>query len=201
MIGDTHMSSNENEPKERRLGPPDRRIGTPDARVDNDEHRIGLSNRRMATYDKNITIVTGHGEYKGTINLNSASVRVDSVGDYFTKSDIAFITAYNAILAGQPGKVALVNIKDAAMIIPHEDMPLPALEVRHDVNVMVKLRFGIGQIAGKTNLLGETRPVDRISDLLNYPGKKWLIVYETSFRGRSIPAAIINFDFISSVEG
>ena len=49
--------------------------------------------------------------------------------------------------------------------------------------------------------MGENRRVDRVSELLNYPGKKWLIVYNAKFKGRSTNVALVNLEFISSAEG
>ena len=46
-----------------------------------------------------------------------------------------------------------------------------------------------------------TQMVDRVSDLLNYPSKKWLVLYDVNYRGKSLPLALVNMDFISYVVG
>lgn len=201
MSDNLQFLSNENELNERRIGLPERRITMPDGRENKVEQRVGLPDRRVDTNDKIVTIITGSGECKGTINLNSAPLKVDRVSDFFIKSDIAFLTLYDTVLMGQAGKAALLNIKDIAVIIPHDNISPRRPELRQDLDVKVRLKLGIGQINGKINLMGETQQVDRVSDLLNYPGKRWLVVYEACFRGKSLLTTIINLDFISSVEG
>ncbi|MDX9786553.1 MAG: hypothetical protein RBT11_07245 [Desulfobacterales bacterium] len=192
---------NQNPPDERRTGPINRRIGKPDTRENGIENRRGMPDRRTVTNDKNISIITGSGEYKGTINLNSARVMVDRVSDFFIKSEIRFVTLYNTVFIGIPGKVVMVSVKDIAMVIPHEQFVHFNPELRQDTPVTIKLKSSIGQITGKINLWGEAQQTDRVSDLLNLPGKQWLLVYDADFRGRPIQAAIINMDFISIVEG
>ena len=64
----------------------------------------------------------------------------------------------------------------------------------------VNLKYGLGHLVGKMNLWGETQEMDRISDLLNFPGKKWLLLYEASYKGKNLQTAIINLEFISTVE-
>lgn len=200
-MNNNHNLADENSLNERRNGLPTRRVGMPDSRDDGAERRQGLVDRRTATNDKNITIITCSGEYKGTINLNAAPLQVDRISDFFIKSDISFVTLYNSTVQGQKGKVTLVNIQDIAVIIPHDNLIPRVPELRQDVDVNIRMKFGIGQINGNINLMSETRPVDRVSDLLNYPGKKWIVLYEASFRGRSLGAVIINLDYISAVEG
>jgi hypothetical protein len=156
--------------------------------------------KKVATVDKSVTIVTTSGDYQGTINLNLANVHVNRVSDLFVKTDIAFLPLYNAIVMGQRGKEVLINIKDVAVVIPHDEISAPSPALRKDAAVTVKLKYGLGQLTGNVNLWGETQQVDRISDLLNFPDKKWLILYEVSFKGKLMPAAIINLQFISLVE-
>lgn len=186
---------------ERRTGAPTRRIGLPDTRIAAVENRQGPQDRRLDTNDKHITIITTSGEYKGTINLNAARIMVDRVSDFFIKSDFRFVTLYNTVLIGKAGKVAMVNIKDIAMVIPHEQVACCSVELRQDADVIIKLNSGLGQIIGKVNLAGEIQQTDRVSDLLNIPGKQWLLVYDASFKGKPVQAALVNMDFISIVEG
>ncbi len=156
--------------------------------------------KKVATVDKPVTIVTTSGDYQGSINLNLANVHVNRVSDLFVKTDIAFLPLYNAIVMGQRGKEVLINIKDVAVVIPHDEISAPSPALRKDAAVTVKLKYGLGQLTGNVNLWGETQQVDRISDLLNFPDKKWLILYEVSYKGKLMPAAIINLQFISLVE-
>lgn len=199
-MGDNDIS-HQNEIHERRTGPASRRVGLPDTRENAMEDRRGILERRTVTHDKNISLITGSGEYKGTINLNSARTMVDRVTDFFVKSEIRFVTLYNTELIGQPGKVAMVNVKDIAVVIPHEQFLHTNPELRQDADVTVKLKSGMGHITGKVNLLGETRETDRVSDLLNLPDKQWLLVYDAVFKGKPIQAALIHMEFISVVEG
>ena len=154
----------------------------------------------MATVDKFVTIVTSSGDYQGTINLNLSQLPVDRVSDLFVKSDINFLPLYDTVVKGQNGKEILVNVQDIAAVIPHDKIIPPSPELRQDVQITVKLKFGLGQLRGKVNLLGETQQLDRISDLLNFPGKRWLILYETNYKANPIQAAILNLDFISTIE-
>ena len=186
---------------EKRTGPVNRRIGMPDTRVEKIEQRVGLPERRLTTEDMEIALVTGSGEYNGTINLNAAPERIDRTSDFFTKGNSAFITLYNAIRMGQTGKVIFINVKDIAVALPKDGIFPNRPELRKDAPITVKLKYGLGTIKGKVNLLGERRELDRVSDLLNYPGKKWLVVYNAEYRARSTSVALINLEFISSVEG
>ena len=199
-MGDNHFSS-QNELDDRRTGPANRRIGLPDNRENREENRKGPAERRLETNDKDISIITTSGEYKGTINLNAARTMVERVSDFFIKSEFQFVTLYNTVLIGKPDKVALVNIKDIAMIIPHEQFTRCNIELRQDAEVTIKLKSGLGQLTGKVNLAGETQQIDRVSDLLNSQGKRWLLVYDANFKGKPIQAAVVNMDFISIVEG
>ena len=200
-MDDRHSFTNGKQIEEKRSGIPTRRVGLSDDRDDGIERRFGLADRRTATDDKNVTIITCNGEYRGSINLNAASERVDRVSDFFIKSDIAFLTLYNATVKGQTGKVTLLNIKDIAVVIPHDDLFPRVPELRRDVDVNIRLNCNLGQIIGKVNLLSETREVYRVSDLLNYPGKRWLVLYEANLRGRRWGGVIVNLDFVSAVEG
>ena len=199
MLHSKRSSATETEFKDRRNGSTDRRIGVPDRKKINIEHRKGLSDRRMPTNDRDITVVTSGGEYKGTINLNSAPVMVERVSDFFAKSDISFLSLYNTTFMGKSGKTVFLNVNDIAVVIQPDNAVSKRSELRHDAIVTVRLRHGLGQINGKVNLMGETKPVDRDSDLLNYPGKRWLVVFEASFKGMSMLSTIINMDFISMV--
>lgn len=182
---------------ERRIGPLDRRIKKRNKKYP--ERRLGLSDRRIETVDRQILVITGSGEYKGRINLNSAPVRVEHVSNFLIKSDLSFLTLYNTTKNGKLGGVIFINIQDIAVVIPTEDFSPPTPELRKDVDVSVKLKAGYGQINGKIDLLSETREVDRVSGLLNYPEKKWLVVHMAKFGGRELNIAIINMDFISCV--
>ncbi len=194
----THNSRAE---AERRTGPVNRRIGMADSRGEKIEQRVGMPERRVTTKDAEIAVVTSSGEYTGTINLNSAPERIERTSDFFTKGNQSFITLYNAIRMGQSGKVIFINIKDIAVVLPKDDIFPDRPELRKDASITIKLKYGLGTIKGKVNLMGESRQVDRISDLLNYPGKKWLVVYNAEYRARFTNAALINLEFISSVEG
>jgi hypothetical protein len=156
--------------------------------------------KKVATVDKPVTVVTTSGDYQGSINLNLANVHVNRVSDLFIKTDIAFLPLYNAIVMGHRGKEVLINIKDIAVVIPHDQISAPSPALRKDAAVSVKLKYSLGQLTGNVNLWGETQEVDRISDLLNFPDKKWLTLYDVSFKGKQLPAAIINLQFISLVE-
>lgn len=168
--------------------------------VKNNEQNAGVSDKKMATVDKPVIIVTTSGEYTGNVNLNLSSVQIDRVSDLFVKSDIAFLPMYDTAVKGEKGREIIVNIKDIAVVIPEDTIQSPSPELRKDIQVTVKLKYDLGRLMGKANLWGDTRQSDRISDLLNSPGKKWLILYEASYNGKSIPAAIVNIDFISIVE-
>jgi len=198
MSTDRESSTTKNDLQERRNGLLDRRIKNKNK--ENPDRRAGPPDRRIETVDRDINVITGSGEYKGTINLYSAPVGVDRVSDFFIKSDISFLTLYKTVLIGQPGKVIFINMNDIALVIPLDDIFPRRHELRKDIDVTVKLKSGLGQIKGKINLLSESRQVDRISDLLNYPGKRWLVVYLASFRGKAINAAVINMNFISGIE-
>jgi hypothetical protein len=158
------------------------------------------SEKKTATNDRSVDIVTTSGEYSGNINLNLASVQINRVSDLFVKSDISFLPIYNAVINGKQGREVIVNIKDIAVVIPKDGLAPPTPELRKDVAVSVKLKFDLGRLTGKVNLWGETQQSDRISDLLNFPGKKWLVLYDASYHGRNLSAAVVNIDFISTVE-
>lgn len=155
--------------------------------------------KRVATKDKPVVVVTTSGDYQGNINLNLSNVQINRVSDLFVKSDISFLPLYDATVKGLKGKEILINTKDIAVVIPNDNIFPPSPELRKDAMVSIKLKYDLGQLAGKVNLWGETRQVDRISDLLNFPGKKWLILYEASYKGKSLRAAVINLEFISTV--
>ncbi len=156
--------------------------------------------KKLSTIDKQVTIVSTSGDYHGNINLNLANVQVNRVSDLFIKSDIAFLPLYHANIMGQQGREVLINVKDIAVVIPHDQITSSSPELRKDAAVTVKLKYGLGNLSGNVNLLGETQQVDRISDLLNFPGKKWLILYDVSYKEQTMPVAIINLEFISLVE-
>lgn len=200
MLSDNHLQLNGNILAEKRIGPPDRRNTVTDKNIMDGERRVGLPDRRVVTDGRIVHVVTGSGEYRGTVNLHSASEKVDRVSDFFIKSDISFLTLYDTTLMGQTGRVNFISIQDIALVIPQDDIFPKKPELRLDADISIKMKSGLGQIKGKINLLGENRPVDRISDLLNYPGKRWLIVYMASYNGKLINAAVINLDFISCVE-
>lgn len=201
MVDYTKRLTGKNILFERREGPADRRILFLEEEDIERERRTGLPDRRIATDDRVVQIVTEGSEYKGTINLNSAPEKIDRVSDYFIKNKNAFLTLYNTVKMGQTGKVILINIKDIVLVTPLDDIFPSKPELRRDADVVVKLKSGVGQIRGKINLLSDTRKVDRISDFLNSPDRRWLVVYMASFRGKPISAAMINMDHISSVEG
>jgi hypothetical protein len=156
--------------------------------------------KRVATNDRPVTILTTSGEYQGNINLNLSNVQINRVSDLFVKSNIAFLPLYNATVKGLKGKEVLINIKDIAVVIPNDDIFPLSPELRKDAIVSIKLKYDLGELTGKVNLWGETQQLDRISDLLNFPGKKWLILYEASYKGEKLIAAIINLEFISTVD-
>lgn len=158
------------------------------------------NSKRVATVDRPVTVVTTSGDYKGNINLNLANVHVNRVSDLFIKTDIAFLPLYHATIMGNQEKEILINVKDIGVVIPHDEIIAPSPALRKDAYIIVKLKYGLGQLNGKVNLWGETQQVDRISDLLNFPGKKWLTLYDVSFKGKQIQAAIVNLQFISYVE-
>jgi hypothetical protein len=193
-------SKTEVEYKDRRRGTRDRRGGElPDGKKIYTDQRKGQRDRRMPTDDRDIAVVTSTGEYKGTINLNSAPVKVERVSDFFIKSDFSFLLLYNTTFFGKPGKTAFLNLNDIAVVIQPDNALSKRSELRHDAILSVRLRYGLGQVNGKVNLRGETMPVDRVSDLLNYSKKRWLVVYEATFKGRTMLSTIINMDFISMV--
>lgn len=158
------------------------------------------NSKKLATVDRPVTIITTSGDHQGNINLNLANVHVNRVSDLFVKTDIAFLPLYNAVVMGQENKEVLINVNDIAVVIPHDQLIAPSPALRRDAAVIVKLKFGLGQLSGNVNLWGETQQVDRISDLLNFPDKKWLILYEVGYKGKKMPAAVINLKFISTVE-
>lgn len=172
----------------------------PDTTLADIDRHTGDMNKKVATNDKHVTIVTTSGEYQGNINLNFSSVQVNRVSDLFVKSDIAFLPLYNAIVKGVKGKEVLINIRDVAVVIPNDNISPPSPELRKDAVVSIKLKYDLGQLVGKVNLWGETQQLDRISDLLNFPGKKWLILYDASYKGKNLRAAVINLEFISTVD-
>ncbi len=171
-----------------------------DIASDRFDRQTGDINKKVATDDKPVTIVTTSGEYQGNINLNFSNVQINRVSDLFIKSDIAFLPLYNATVKGLKDKEVLINIKDIAVVIPGDNISPPSPELRKDARVSIKLKYDLGQLAGKVNLWGETQQLDRISDLLNFPEKKWLILYEASYKGKDLRAAIINLEFISTVD-
>lgn len=172
----------------------------PDTNTSETDQITGASDKKMATVDRPVTIVTTSGDYRGNINLNLSSVQINRVSDLFVKSNIAFLPIYNATVKGEKDRMVIVNVKDIAVVIPKDALSPATPELRKDVQVTVKLKFDLGQLMGKANLWGDTQQSDRISDLLNTPGKKWLILYDASYKGKNIEAAIINIDFISMVE-
>lgn len=195
------LRGNKRDYLENRIGPVERRTGMSNVRAEKAEQRVGLPDRRVATNDMEIEVVTGSGEYTGTINLNSAPERIERTSDFFIKGDPAFITLYNAIQMGKPGNVIFINNKDMAVVLPKDDIFPSRPELREDTPITIKMKYGLGIIKGMVNLMGESRRVDRVSDLLNYPGKKWLIVYNAEYKGKSPNVALISLDFISSAEG
>lgn len=171
-----------------------------DTTSDKVERQTDEVGKKVATNDKPVTIVTTSGEYQGNINLNFSNVQINRVSDLFVKSDIAFLPLYNATVKGLKDKEVLINTKDIAVVIPSDSISSPSPELRKDAMVSVKLKYDLGRLEGKVNLWGETQPLDRISDLLNFPGKKWLILYEASYNGENLRAAVINLEFISTVD-
>jgi len=172
----------------------------PDARTYESDREAYVSDKKMATVDRPVVIVTTSGDYAGSINLNLSSVQINRVSDLFVKSGISFLPLYNATVKGERGREIIINVKDIAVVIPGDTLSPPTPELRRDAEVKVKLKYDLGQLVGKVNLWGDIQQSDRISDLLNTPGKKWLILYEASYKGKNIPAAIINIEFISMVE-
>lgn len=172
----------------------------PDTNTSDTDQNTGISDKKMTTVDRPVIIVTTSGDYAGTINLNLSSVQINRVSDLFVKSDIAFLPVYNATAKGEKGREFIINVKDIAVVIPKDTLSPPTPELRKDAQVTVKLKYDLGQLAGKVNLWGDTQQSDRISDFLNTPEKKWLILYDASYKGKDIQTAIINIDFISMVE-
>lgn len=199
-MDDDYFISEEMKNDERRGCIPTRRVGMPDCREHSYERRLGPEDRRTTTDDKEVAIVTTHGNYNGTINLNAASERVDRVSDFFLRGDFAFLPLYNATVIGQSGKVTLLNVKNIAFVIPNDKLFPRVPELRCDVDVKIRLSSNLGQITGKVNLRSEKQEVNRVSDLLNYPGKRWLVLYDANLKGKRWGAIIINLDFISAVE-
>lgn len=172
----------------------------PDTTIDEMDRRAGDSGKKVATEDRPVVIVTTSGDYLGNINLNFSSVQINRVSDLFVKGDMSFLPLYDAIVKGHEGKEVLINIRDVAVVIPKDKITKPSPELRKDTPVTVKLKYDLGALTGNVNLWGETSQVDRISDLLNFPGKKWLILYDANYKGKKIGAAIVNLEFISIVE-
>ena len=172
----------------------------PDTTAEKSDQKTGDMDKKLATNDKPVIIVTTSGEYQGNINLNFSSTQINRVSDLFVKSNIAFLPLYDAAIKGQKGREILINVKDIAVVIPNDDVFPASPELRKDAVVSIKLKFDLGCLMGKVNLWGETQQLDRISDLLNFPGKKWLILYEANYEGKSLRAAIVNLEFISTVD-
>jgi hypothetical protein len=172
----------------------------PDTNISEIDKNTDESLKKMFTVDKQVVLVTTSGDYTGNINLNLSNVQINRISDLFLKSDIAFLPLYNATVKGEKDKEIIVNIKDIAVVIPKDVLPNPIPELRKDAQVTVKLKFDLGQLSGKVNLMGDSRISDRISDLLNFPGKRWLILYDVTFKGEVLPAVIVNIEFISTVE-
>lgn len=172
----------------------------PDTTANEVDQQTGNIDKKVATNDRPVTIVTTSGEYQGNINLNLSNVQINRVSDLFVKSDIAFLPLYNATVMGLEEKEVLINIKDIAVVIPNDDLFPPSPELRRDAMVSIKLKHDLGHLTGKVNLWGETQQLDRISDLLNFPGKRWLILYEAIYKGKNLRAVIINLEFISTAE-
>ena len=152
---------------------------TPKSEID---PTIFVSDKKMATVDRQVNIVTTSGDYSGNINLNLASVQINRVSDLFVKSEITFLPLYNATVKGEKGREIIINTRDIAVVIPKDTLSAATPELRKDANLKVKLKFDLGKLVGKVNLWGDTQQSDRISDLLNFPGKKWLILYEASYK-------------------
>ena len=171
-----------------------------DATAGEMDQDTGESEKKTTTVDKPVIIVTTSGNYQGYINLNFSSVQIFRISDLFLKGEFSFLPLYNATIQGQKGKTVLINLKDIAMVIPKDNIFGPSPELRKDAKATVKLKYNLGKLLGKVNLWGETQQMDRISDLLNFPGKKWLVLYEANYKGENLPAAIINLEFISTVE-
>jgi hypothetical protein len=185
----------------RRSGSSDRRIGLPDNRNDKEERRLGPPDRRIATVDKIITVITSNGDYRGTINLYSGPQMADSVGDFFMKSNLAFLPLYNATVKGLTGKVTLLNFNDIAVVISQDEVSSAKTHRRREVDVSIRLNSNLGYINGKVDLCCGTREVYRVSDLLNYSRRRWLTVYDATMRGKTLDCVVVNYDYISSVEG
>ncbi len=161
---------------------------------------VSFSDKKTPTDDKLITVITISGEYKGMINLNSAPVKVNRVSDFLAKTDLSFLPLYNTTVMGVTGETIFLNFADIAAVVQPDDIDSKRSELRRDAKVIIRLKNNLGQINGKVNIHGESKPVDRVSDLLNYPEKKWLVVYEASFKGKTMLSTIINMDFISMVK-
>jgi hypothetical protein len=172
----------------------------PDTGASEIKQSIGVSEKKMETVDRPVYIVTSSGDYTGNINLNLSSVQINRVSDLFVKGAVSFLPIYNATVNGKKGREVIVNTKDIAIVIPQDTLPPPIPELRKSLSVSVKLKYDLGHLVGKVNLLGDSQQSDRLSDLLNTNGKKWLILYDASYKGKNIPAAIINIEFISIVE-
>ena len=171
-----------------------------DITTDGTGQTLDVSAKKMVTVDRPVTIITTSGDYSGDINLNLSSVEINRTSDLFTKSDIAFLPLYNATVKGKTDREIIVNSRDIAVVIPKDPLPPHAPELRKDAAVTVKLKYDLGQLVGKVNLWGDVQQSDRVSDLLNFPGKKWLVLYDLIYKGRNLPVAIINIEFISMVE-
>jgi hypothetical protein len=172
----------------------------PDTGASETDQASGVSDKKMATVDRPVQIITSSGDYTGNINLNLSSVEINRVSDLFVKGDISFLPIYNATGGGKKDREIIVNTRDIAVVIPQDKLPSPMPELRKSLDISVKLKYDLGHLVGKVNLLGDSQQSDRISDLLNTRGKKWLILYDASYKGKDIPAAIINIEFISIVE-
>lgn len=162
--------------------------------------KVKVSEKKMATIDRPVVIVTTSGDYSGNINLNFSSVQINRTSDLFLKSDIAFLPIYDAAINGKEGREIMINTRDIAVVIPKDTLAPPTPELRKDTDITIKLKYDLGQMVGKVNLWGDTRQSDRISDFLNFPGKKWLILYDVTYKGKILQAAIVNLEFISTVE-
>jgi hypothetical protein len=200
MTDENHLNGNEGDYVERRVGSTDRRNGLSDPPSECADQRLGPPDRRINTHDVKVTVVTSSGEYSGTINLNASCEQADRTSDFLIKGNPAFLTLYNAVLVGQPGEVIFINFKDIALVLPKDGIFPDKPELREDARITVNLKYGLGKIKGMVNLLGEDRHIDRVSDLLNYPRKKWLVVYDAECKGKHVNVALINLDFVSSAK-
>ena len=98
----------------------------PDVTVDKTDRLTGDKGKKVVTNDRPVTIVTTSGDYQGNINLNFSSVQINRVSDLFVKSNISFLPLYNATVKGRKGKEVLINIRDIAVVIPHDSIFPPA---------------------------------------------------------------------------